>query len=75
MVCAYHDTVDYNISMSKFTKHTWNGYKDIEFIEKPKEKAVLAYRATKPPTTGASTLAVSIVGHLLLIVIAVIFFY
>ncbi|RMX43739.1 hypothetical protein pdam_00006364 [Pocillopora damicornis] len=75
MVCAYHDTVDYNISMSKFTKHTWNGYEDIEFIEKPKEKAVLAYRATEPPTTGASTLAVSIVGHLLLIVIAVIFFY
>lgn len=75
MVCAYHDSDDYNTTMSNFTKHTWEGYKDIEFIEVPKEKAVLAVYVTKPPTTGASTQAVSIVGHFLLLVVAVIFYY
>lgn len=75
MVCAYHDSDDYNTTMSNFTKHTWEGHKDIEFIEVPKEKAVLAVYVTKPPTTGASTQAVSIVGHFLLLVVAVIFYY
>lgn len=33
MVCAYHDSDDYNTSRSTFTKHTWEGYKAIEFIK------------------------------------------
>lgn len=75
MVYAYHDSDDYNTAMSNFTKHTWKGFKVIEFIKVPKENAVLACCETKPPTTGASTQAVSIVGHFLLLVVAVIFFY
>ena len=72
MVWAYHYTND---SMNGISKHSWSGFQEIEFLKLPREKPVVEAYNFDPSTTGASTIAASIIGNLLLFIIAAIFFY
>ena len=72
MVWAYHYTNDTTIYGME--KHTHKGFEELEFLKLPREKPVVSYMSD-PPTTGASTIAASIIGNFLLFIIAVIFFY
>jgi len=71
MVWAYHDTND---TTNGLIKHTHEGFKEVDFIKLPRETPVVAHMSD-PPTTGASTIAASIIGNFLLFIVAVIFFY
>ena len=72
---AYHDTDDNIKNSTLWKEHTMKGHEEIELLKKPKKEVKVLHYGTEGPTTGASTLAVSIIGHFLLLVIAVIFFY
>lgn len=71
---AYHDTNDTNDTTNGLIKHTHEGFKEVDFIKLPRETPVVAHMSD-PPTTGASTIAASIIGNFLLFIVAVIFFY
>lgn len=72
MVWAYHYTNDTTNGMEK---HTHEGFEEIDFFKQPREPPVVDYLKSDPPTTGASTIAASIIGNFFLFIIAVIFFY
>ena len=69
---AYHSTND---SVNGITKHTQSGFQEIEFLKQPREEPVVECFNIDPRTTGASAIAASIIGNLLLFIIAAIFFY
>ena len=75
MVWAYHYTNDTTVCMNGMSKHTLSGFEEIDFLKQPREKPVVEASNRDPPTTGASAIAASIIGNLLLFIIAVIFFY
>ena len=72
MVWAYHYTND---TTNLTEQHTHEGQGEVAFFKLPKEKPVVEFIRSDPPTTGASTIAASIIGNILLFIIAVIFFY
>jgi len=72
MVWAYHYTNDTTNGMEK---HTHKGFEEVAFFKQPREKPMVEAIDNDPHTTGASAIAVSIIGNFLLFIIAVIFFY
>jgi len=73
IVWAYHYTSD-DIE-NDWQKHTEKGFHEISLLKVPKERPEVDYIRTEPPTTGATVIAASIIGNLLLIIIVGIFLY
>ena len=73
---AYHRTRDAPVFDSVTLKHDRKGLYRVDLFEElqPTSGPRVDYKADVP-TTGASTVAVSLIGNFLLLIIALIFFY